>query len=97
MKQRRQALLTDPHKLPLKTLYRGYGSTVIRDLPFGLIQMPLWEYFKFHWKKHMKRECTPLEGALCGSLSGRLKKKIDQITIFKLIKCINIYLKLYKY
>lgn len=25
------------------------------------------------------------------------KKKIDQITIFKLIKCINIYLKLYKY
>lgn len=76
VKQRRQALLTDPHKLPLKTLYRGYGSTVIRDLPFGLIQMPLWEYFKFHWKKHMKRECTPLEGALCGSLSVAISASI---------------------
>ncbi|XP_006609080.1 S-adenosylmethionine mitochondrial carrier protein-like isoform X2 [Apis laboriosa] len=38
--------------------------------------MPLWEYFKFHWKKHMKRECTPLEGALCGSLSVAISASI---------------------
>ncbi|XP_017753779.1 PREDICTED: S-adenosylmethionine mitochondrial carrier protein-like isoform X2 [Eufriesea mexicana] len=69
VKQRRQALLSDSHKLPLRTLYRGYGSTVIRDLPFGLIQMPLWEYFKLYWKRHVKRECTPLESAICGSIS----------------------------
>lgn len=69
MKQRRQALLGDVHRLPLRTLYRGYGSTVLRDLPFGLIQMPLWEYLKLHWKKHKERDCTPIEGAICGSLS----------------------------
>lgn len=74
MKQRRQALLSDAHKLPLSALYRGYGSTVIRDLPFGLIQMPLWEYFKLYWKKNVKRECTSVESAICGSASGKNKK-----------------------
>lgn len=70
VKQRRQALLGDTHRLAIKTLYRGYGSTVIRDLPFGLIQMPLWEYFKVRWKRRVQRECTPIEGATCGAVSG---------------------------
>ncbi|CAK9808406.1 S-adenosylmethionine mitochondrial carrier protein [Anthophora quadrimaculata] len=69
LKQRRQAFLCDTHRLSLRTLYRGYGSTVIRDLPFGLIQMPLWEYFKLCWKKNKNCECTPVEGAICGSVS----------------------------
>ncbi|KOC59872.1 S-adenosylmethionine mitochondrial carrier protein [Habropoda laboriosa] len=69
LKQRRQALLPDIHRLPLRTLYRGYGSTVIRDLPFGVIQMPLWEYFKLCWKRNKNCECTPVEGAICGSVS----------------------------
>nr|XP_033342105.1 S-adenosylmethionine mitochondrial carrier protein-like isoform X1 [Megalopta genalis] len=69
VKQRKQALLRDQHKLPLRTLYRGYGSTVLRDLPFGLIQMPLWEYLKLYWKERQGRDCMPLEGAICGSLS----------------------------
>ncbi|XP_015519354.1 mitochondrial S-adenosylmethionine carrier protein [Neodiprion pinetum] len=67
MKQRKQALLQDKGKLKLRTLYRGYGSTVLRDLPFGLIQMPLWEYFKLCWKRQACRDCTPLEGAICGA------------------------------
>ncbi|CAK9795665.1 S-adenosylmethionine mitochondrial carrier protein [Anthophora plagiata] len=69
LKQRRQAFLCDTHRLSLRTLYRGYGSTVIRDLPFGFIQMPLWEYFKLCWKKNKNCECTPVEGAICGSVS----------------------------
>lgn len=69
VKQRKQALLADTHKLKLRTLYRGYGSTVLRDVPFGLVQMPLWEYFKLYWKTRVNRECTPNEGAICGSLS----------------------------
>lgn len=68
VKQRKQALLSDTHRLKLRTLYRGYGSTVLRDLPFGVIQMPLWEYFKLYWTQQI-RECTPLEGATCGSAS----------------------------
>ncbi|XP_076229176.1 mitochondrial S-adenosylmethionine carrier protein [Nomia melanderi] len=69
MKQRKQAFIHDEQRLQLRTLYRGYGSTVIRDLPFGLIQMPLWEYFKLCWKRHVERDCTPMEGAICGSVS----------------------------
>ncbi|XP_011690567.1 PREDICTED: S-adenosylmethionine mitochondrial carrier protein-like isoform X1 [Wasmannia auropunctata] len=69
IKQRKQALLSDPHRLRLRTLYRGYGSTVLRDLPFGGIQMPLWEYFKLCWNLQVQRECTPLEGAACGATS----------------------------
>ncbi|EZA52597.1 S-adenosylmethionine mitochondrial carrier protein [Ooceraea biroi] len=76
IKQRKQALLSDTHRLRLKTLYRGYGSTVLRDLPFGVIQMPLWEYFKLCWIRHVQRECTPLEGATCGSASVAISAAI---------------------
>lgn len=76
VKQRKQALLGDTHKLKLRTLYRGYGSTVLRDVPFGLIQMPLWEYFKLYWKEHTNRECTPNEGAICGSASVAISAAI---------------------
>ncbi|KAK2584695.1 hypothetical protein KPH14_007031 [Odynerus spinipes] len=69
LKQRKQALLADDSHLKLRTLFRGYGSTVLRDMPFGFIQMPLWEYFKICWKQHVHRECTPLEGAYCGAAS----------------------------
>ncbi|XP_043274421.1 S-adenosylmethionine mitochondrial carrier protein-like [Venturia canescens] len=67
MKQRKQALLKDTHRLALKTLYRGYGSTVLRDMPFGLMQMPMWEYLKLCWKRRVGRDCTPFEGAMCGA------------------------------
>ncbi|XP_012223142.1 mitochondrial S-adenosylmethionine carrier protein-like [Linepithema humile] len=76
IKQRRQALLSDPHRLRLRTLYRGYGSTVLRDLPFGVIQMPLWEYFKLYWSRHMQHECTPFEGAVCGAASVAISAAI---------------------
>lgn len=73
MKQRRQALLenSNPTSLGIRTLYRGYGSTLLRDVPFGLLQMPLWEYLKLYWKRQQGRDyCTPFEGATCGALSG---------------------------
>ncbi|XP_058802869.1 mitochondrial S-adenosylmethionine carrier protein-like isoform X2 [Phymastichus coffea] len=69
VKQRKQALLNDTNRLRLRTLFRGYGSTVLRDLPFGLVQMPLWEYFKLCWTRKACRECTPFEGATCGAAS----------------------------
>ena len=27
-------------------MYRGYFSTVMREIPFSLLQFPLWEYLK---------------------------------------------------
>ena len=52
-------------------LFRGYTTTVIRDLPFSLLQMPLWEYLKKTWaQKQNKDKVTPLESAFCGSIAG---------------------------
>lgn len=76
VKQRRQAFIADHEKLGLKTLYRGFGSTVIRDMPFCFIQMPLWEFFKLKWKNAMGREVTPFEGAICGALSVAISATI---------------------
>lgn len=67
-------------RLRLRTLYRGYGSTVLRDLPFGIIQMPLWEYFKLYWTQQIQRDCTPLEGAACGSASGNSKLQWNNVS-----------------
>ncbi|XP_035894379.1 S-adenosylmethionine mitochondrial carrier protein homolog [Anopheles stephensi] len=82
-KQRRQALLHKGNASSLeilygalrkegirKGLYRGFGTTVLRDVPFSLIQFPLWEYFKLHWTEVTGTALTPLSVAICGAISG---------------------------
>ncbi len=51
-------------------LYRGFGSTVVRDVPFSLIEFPVWEFLKKKWKSKVKRELTAPEVAVCGSVAG---------------------------
>ncbi|KAK2580481.1 hypothetical protein KPH14_006221 [Odynerus spinipes] len=70
IKQRRQALLLDKGNFDIKFLYRGYWSTVLRDMPFSLVQFPLWEYFKNVWHLYVQRDIHPMESAACGSFSG---------------------------
>jgi len=50
--------------------YRGYFTTVAREIPFALIQFPLWEGLKREISKYQGRETDPWQGALCGSFSG---------------------------
>lgn len=51
-------------------LYRGFSSTVIRDLPFSAIQYPIWEQLKVrHLRKH-KRPASASESAFYGSIAG---------------------------
>ncbi|KAK0415860.1 hypothetical protein QR680_012159 [Steinernema hermaphroditum] len=50
--------------------YRGYISTVAREIPFSLIEFPLWEYLKVKVAEYQGRECSPLESAACGSVAG---------------------------
>lgn len=69
-KQRSQALLSTKDSLGIKLLYRGYWSTVLRDMPFSLLQFPLWEYSKDIWKRKVDRELEPWEGAVCGAVAG---------------------------
>uniref|UniRef100_A0A0R3RSH2 S-adenosylmethionine mitochondrial carrier protein n=1 Tax=Elaeophora elaphi TaxID=1147741 RepID=A0A0R3RSH2_9BILA len=47
--------------------YQGFFSTIFREIPFSLIEFPLWEVLK---QKMAGRQCSPLESAACGSVSG---------------------------
>merc|ERR1719321_1083591 len=50
--------------------YVGYGTTVMREVPFGFIQFPLYEALKRQWTEHQGKEISPLQGAACGSFAG---------------------------
>lgn len=54
-------------------LYRGWGVTVMREVPFTVIQFPLWEAMK-SWSSERRGakagDVTAMESAVFGSLSG---------------------------
>lgn len=47
----------------LKGFFTGYGTTVMREIPFAIIQYPVWEYTKKTWSQYQGKEV-------------RIKKKI---------------------
>lgn len=52
-------------------LYRGYFTTVMREIPFTMIQFPLYEGMKTRWAAARGvKKVDPLSGALCGSIAG---------------------------
>ncbi|KAF9465373.1 mitochondrial carrier domain-containing protein [Collybia nuda] len=51
--------------------YRGYGSTIMREIPFTSLQFPLYELLKASLSQRLGRK--PLyahEAAVCGSIAG---------------------------
>ena len=53
--------------------FRGYGMTILREIPFAAIQMPLLEIAKDAWRSRRKgQELLPIHVAACGSLCGGL-------------------------
>ena len=70
VKQRKQASLLHTKDISLGLLYRGYWSTVSRDMPFSLIQFPIWEYLKKTWSLNANRDVLPVESAVCGAIAG---------------------------
>uniref|UniRef100_UPI00398F5B26 mitochondrial S-adenosylmethionine carrier protein n=1 Tax=Pristiophorus japonicus TaxID=55135 RepID=UPI00398F5B26 len=53
-------------------LYRGYGSTVKREIPFALIQFPLWEFLKALWSWKQNHAVDSWQSAVCGAFAGGL-------------------------
>jgi solute carrier family 25 S-adenosylmethionine transporter 26 len=51
-------------------LYRGYGITLMREVPFALVQFPLYERLKHEWGRSRGRDVSPAQAAACGSLAG---------------------------
>jgi len=81
VKQRRQAesvkynssitVMRNIFKLEgVKGFYRGYVTTVMREIPFSLIQFPIWEKLKSVWKKKQSHEIEAWQSAVCGSFAG---------------------------
>lgn len=76
VKQRKQALVLNNDCLSLRLLYRGYWSTVFRDMPFSLIQFPLWESFKKVYSSNIGRDIFPVESAVCGAVAGGISATV---------------------
>ncbi|KAI4122212.1 MAG: hypothetical protein LQ338_005948 [Usnochroma carphineum] len=54
-----------------REMYRGWGITVMREVPFTAIQFPLWERMKA-WRRRTKGrgEVTAVESGVLGSVAG---------------------------
>ncbi|KAF1968331.1 mitochondrial carrier [Bimuria novae-zelandiae CBS 107.79] len=52
-------------------LYRGWSITLLREVPFTVIQFPLWEALK-RWRTHNsgRSEVSGVEGGVLGSVAG---------------------------
>lgn len=79
VKQRRQAQLSHSSiqvvrdilmKEGAKGLFRGYASTVMREIPFSLIQFPVWELLKKTWSEKQGYYVDSWQGSLCGAVAG---------------------------
>lgn len=54
-------------------LYRGYGITLMREIPFAFIQFPIYEQMKVSWAKYQDvNQVSPVQAAVCGSVSGAI-------------------------
>ncbi|XP_018326502.1 S-adenosylmethionine mitochondrial carrier protein homolog [Agrilus planipennis] len=55
-----------------KGLYRGFGSTIVREIPFSLIQFPILEHLKKTYRLKFKNniELESWEVGVCGALAG---------------------------
>ena len=62
-------VLAEGHNL-FGGLYRGYGITLLREIPFAFIQFPIYEHAKVVWSQIQKRDVSPIQAAMCGSLGG---------------------------
>lgn len=53
----------------IRGLYRGWNTTIMREIPFTMIQFPLYEKLKKFWSGD-NTKVSLLEGAICGSIAG---------------------------
>ncbi|XP_060095479.1 mitochondrial S-adenosylmethionine carrier protein isoform X1 [Heteronotia binoei] len=51
-------------------LYRGYKSTVLREIPFSVVQFPLWESLKDLWSWKQGHVVDSWQSAVCGAFAG---------------------------
>ena len=65
-----QIFLTILSEEGIQGLYRGYKSTVLREIPFSLVQFPLWESLKALWAWRRGHVVDSWQSAVCGAFAG---------------------------
>lgn len=54
-----------------RNFYRGWSTTIMREIPFTCIQFPLYEFLKKKWARTTEvDQVAPWQGAICGSFAG---------------------------
>ncbi|KAG6717244.1 hypothetical protein I3842_04G088900 [Carya illinoinensis] len=75
-----------------KGLYAGYGSFLLRDLPFDAIQFCIYEQLRIGYKAAAKRDLNDPEnaiiGAFAGALTGAITTPLDVIKTRLMIQVI---------
>lgn len=56
----------------IRGLYRGYTTTVSREVPFSLIQFPVWEFSKKVITSDANQPIQPWKSTVAGAFSGAL-------------------------
>ena len=56
----------------VRGMYQCFISLLIRDIPFMLIEMPIWEYLKNLFKIYNENQITGFQSALSGSIAGAI-------------------------
>ncbi|XP_010569153.1 PREDICTED: S-adenosylmethionine mitochondrial carrier protein isoform X1 [Haliaeetus leucocephalus] len=59
----------------IQGLYRGYKSTVLREIPFSLVQFPLWESLKDLWSWKQGHVVDSWQSAVCGAFAAEIWQK----------------------
>lgn len=54
----------------LQGFYRGYFSMIAREIPFSVIQFPLWEFLKHKSFERSGQPATAAQSALCAAMAG---------------------------
>jgi solute carrier family 25 S-adenosylmethionine transporter 26 len=59
------------HESLFRGLYRGFGITIMREIPFTMIQFPLYEAMK-RWRANRtgRVKVNAFEAAVCGCIAG---------------------------
>ncbi|XP_039402582.1 S-adenosylmethionine mitochondrial carrier protein isoform X2 [Mauremys reevesii] len=65
-----QVLSNTLYQEGIQGLYRGYKSTVLREIPFSLVQFPLWESLKDLWSWKQGHVVDSWQSATCGAFAG---------------------------
>ncbi|WFD36745.1 S-adenosylmethionine transporter [Malassezia cuniculi] len=66
----------------VRGLYRGYASTILREIPFTCIQFPLYEWLKREFGRRESTEAwwhAPVAGSVAGSVAAACSTPLDVI------------------